>query len=207
MGEEVPLHVSEKWIDILENEEDKKHKTHCYSYDRDANQMVNQSSADSSTSFANPQKEMVKKLSSASNSCPRSWESRNRHPVHLEEDTPHDEYFDDILNCGEGFASDDNEGDANDHPAIGVSKQNEQDMTDLASSILDTVGDDSNFRHRSTWNTAYKPPKLSISDDDQPVSPSNCNWQRLVHHRALAAISSKIHPWLNRKTAFACARR
>ncbi|KAL9181544.1 hypothetical protein ACHAXT_010349 [Thalassiosira profunda] len=75
------------------------------------------------------------------------------------EDTPHDEHYDDILNCG-------------------PSKELE---------VID--GRDANMRHRSTWNTAYQPPKAFAAEAEFMQGRGNpSDWQRTVRIRNNAAI-------------------
>ena len=96
------------------------------------------------------------------------------------EETPHDEYFDDILNC---CGEDD------------FGRQMQQHHRDSTNNCLTDMddNDDVNFRHRSTWNAAYRPPKLSSSfSEEYPFlsdnKMNNDNWQQMVRIRNNAAM-------------------
>eukprot|EP00571_Detonula_confervacea_P007469 CAMPEP_0172317106 /NCGR_PEP_ID=MMETSP1058-20130122/30562_1 /TAXON_ID=83371 /ORGANISM="Detonula confervacea, Strain CCMP 353" /LENGTH=1075 /DNA_ID=CAMNT_0013031577 /DNA_START=53 /DNA_END=3280 /DNA_ORIENTATION=+ len=189
VGEDLPLCVSEGWIDVRryeekneeENEGEKQVET------TNDNDSVHHQKGDMVAEKLNTS------TTAADDAVASNWEgtsSSSRHVAPMDEDTPHDEYFDehkpddeyfdDILNCG----------DFNDHYDDGPLRQNSQDVT--ANHTVDNVDEGANFRHRSTWNTSYKPPKLSLLEEDsilQDRSRHNDNWHRLLRHRANATIS------------------
>jgi len=193
LGEDLPLHVSEGWIEDCDKEDlsnDDALNKEDLSHDALNPAHVLEGNTTNSHEYQKS-RSMGKKVSSTS-----SWEDIGA--------LPDDEYFDDILNCGEEFASmnvnNDQNGNSQAHQSRDVAI-----LPSIPSNDLDVDEDDNGdddganvYRHRSTWNSAYKPPKLSLSDaedsfDPMALSPSSRsssdNWQRLVRHRANAAIA------------------
>jgi hypothetical protein len=141
LGEEVPLHVSDEWIDIRDEEEGKEEaKTAAITL-------------------------MTTAPAPAPAAVAGSWEvgGASRHLFHSIDDLPDDEYLEDILNC------------------------EEEDFSHKSKSS-NHFDNDIDYRHRSTWNTAYKPPKLSSSSEDS-VRVNEDNWNIMNRKKAIAVIA------------------
>lgn len=85
------------------------------------------------------------------------------------------EYLENILNCEEDF-----EGII---PAV----SSNDDRGVSSSSNIDEP--DANVRHRSMWEVAYKPPKLTSSTLDESIKVEDDKWRSLIRERANAAIA------------------
>ena len=106
-----------------------------------------------------------------------SWEvsGAGRHTFHSKEDLPDDEYLNDILNCDDEDLAHNTTFNSND------------DRADSSPSNL--FDNDANLRrHRSTWNTAYKPPNLSFPSEDS-IRLKEDNWNILIRKRVNAVIA------------------
>lgn len=105
-----------------------------------------------------------------------------------DEDTPDDEYIEDILNCSE---EDDFEGII---PA--VSSSNSSNISN----------NNANIRHRSKWEVAYTPFKLGTISTDKLIQVEDDKWQSLIRERANAAITIQrcVRGMLERERYYLC---
>ncbi|KAL7545964.1 hypothetical protein ACHAWF_009313 [Thalassiosira exigua] len=181
LGEERPLRVSAEFIDILEREleqpqdedeeevEDEEDEA-TFAGLSPAHPIMPETNGDAfsdpsvdafaestqnfpdSNNHASPPNRLVGRQISAA-SAPSNWD----------EDLPHDEYFDDILNCGDDLlageaigSADNGEDQWEGHPVA-------RDSVSAPSSDArrELEGDDVDLRHRSMWNAAYRPPSCS----------------------------------------------
>jgi len=200
VGEDVPLNIAEGWIDVPNKEEQVEPPSH----DDAANQNV----VSEETNVDNASQQQIGFKQMCSTNTLSTWEANKHYSL---DDTPHDEYFDDvikkshehdeyfdnILNCGEDFTTMDVKACDDDNQAQPQSRQDESNLATLSSNISDVSGDcgieveDTNFRHRSTWKTSYKPPRVAFTEDDSYLPDTNSSgsdkWQKLVRHRSLSA--------------------
>lgn len=104
-----------------------------------------------------------------------------------DEDTPDDEYIEDILNCSE---EDDFEGII---PA--VSSSNSSNISN----------NNANIRHRSKWEVAYTPFKLG-SISTELIQVEDDKWQSLIRERANAAMTIQrcVRGMLERERYYLC---
>jgi len=147
LGEETPLIISEEWIDVPDKE-----------WDKAVEEMATNKSTEAAT--ATPSTDRI----------------NTSH--FLDEDMmAEDEYFDDILNCGEESST--NVGGVFDNSPT---RQSENVPLD----------GDVNSRHRSTWNKTYKPPTAATTSfyfPEQDNLHHSDSWKRVVRARANAAIT------------------
>ena len=187
----LPLIVAESWINACDNNKNQEASDAAESYHHHLDTGPDDSEVEVSEKInAAASAAVAFAIAIDKESMPSAWNKG---------DTPHDEHFNDILDCGESLlnhpADEMAANDGNESQGVDSVIPRVNNRSPSSSSSSDSLGpdeEDANVRHRSTWNAAaYKPPKLSSLDYDPSIHEQQLNndqWQNTVRTRTQAAI-------------------
>ena len=157
LGEDYPLLVSEEWIDFHDEV------------------------------VAAEEKDVVKAVPFVVDAADIVSSNRDVHSgFSHDEDTPDDEYIEDILNCSE-----------------------EDDFECIIPAVTSSISSSNisdNVRHRSKWEVAYTPSRLGTILTEKLIQVEDDKWQSLIRERANAAITIQrcVRGMLERERYYLC---